>query len=688
MAMLNRLIGASFVLFVGIMLALGWALLRARRAEERLRLANEETLAIQQTTLDASPMGIAYIDTGDLDNRRIITVNRQMATIFGYEPEMMPGLSVRRLYAAPDTYSRFTAMAPARLARGETIREEIVMQRRDGMPFWCALSIKAIDPDNLSRVVWTCEDITDRKAAEAALQQERSRAEAASRAKSEFLANMSHELRTPFTGLFGLLDLLAQSRLDANQRRHLELAHSSAMHMQAIVNDILDFSKIEAGKLIIEQAPFSLRQTIRQIADFHATAAERKGLRFILDVVEPLADQLVGDAMRIRQITDNLLSNAIKFTERGEIRLSVQAHLGKGNEATLRITVEDTGIGIPTAMQMRIFDKFQQGDSSTTRVYGGTGLGLAICKQLSTMMGGQISLSSAEGRGSRFSLTLRLPEHRSDGRAAAPAADVPTRLDGIVVLLAEDNPVNRGVMAETLELCGATVLTAENGEEAIRIASEQQPHIVLMDCQMPGTDGLEATRRIREIEAASIPLRRTPIIALTAFATTNYRELCLAEGMMDRFMSKPLNTRELLTTIRELVHRGTAKSPSACGRILLVDDNLPILEATQALLSRLGCEVVGVTDGRTALAQLESAGTSYDLVLMDCQMPVMNGWETTRRWRDRERALGQAPIAIIAVTADDSPEVRDRCREAGMNGTLVKPFYEDQLRTMLDDWLR
>lgn len=691
MRTMNQLIAAAFLLFVAVMLTLAWALRRTRRAEAELLGAKTEAEAIQQTTLDASPIGIAFIDTGDPDNRRISAVNRQMAVIFDYEPETMPGLNVRRLYANQDAYAQLSSAAPMELAQGKVLRDEIVMQRRSGMPFWCSLSAKAIDPADLSRgVVWTCEDISERKSAEAALQQERARAEAASLAKSAFVANMSHELRTPFTGLFGLLDLLRQSPLDDNQKRHVDLARDSASQMQAIVNDILDFSKIEAGKLLIDSIPFRLRPLISNIADGHATTAQRKGLRFSLDLVEPIQETLRGDPVRIRQIIDNLLNNAIKFTERGDIRLTVQSQAGGNNEATLRITVEDTGIGISPQMQAIIFEKFTQADSSTTRLYGGTGLGLAISKQLSEMMGGHISLSSSEGRGSRFTLTLHL--------SLADPAEIPFygdfdstiagRLDGLVILLAEDNAINRNMLAETLELMGAVVWTASDGEEAVKLATEHAPDVVLMDCQMPRMDGLEACRRIRAGEA---PGRHLPIIAITAFATSNYRDECLHAGM-DGYLPKPVTPKDLLAAIRNTLPMPVAPSAALLsGRILLVDDNAAIREATRILITRFGCEVETATDGTRALQILDAAAqdsvAEIDLVLMDCQMPTLDGWETTRRWRQQEHDSGLAPLAIIAVTADDRPEIRERCLEAGMDAILIKPFSEAQLRTLLADWL-
>jgi two-component system, sensor histidine kinase and response regulator len=693
MRTLNQLLSATFFLFVGVMAVLAWALLRTRQAEAELIDAKHEIEAVQQTTLDASPIGIAFIDTADPDNRRVLTVNRQMAAIFGYEAEMMRGMAVRRLYSGSETYRRLTDAAPERLARGEVMREEVVMQRRNGMPFWCSLSIKAIDPDNLRRgVVWTCEDISERKAAEVELQQERQRAEEASRAKSDFLANMSHELRTPFTGLFGLLDLLDRSRLDDQQRRHLDMARYSAEHMQSIVNDILDFSKIEAGKLIIEEVPFKLRPLINAIAEPHHAAAERKGLTFVLNVIEPLAGMLRGDPVRIRQIVDNLLSNAIKFTGQGAVRLSVQTENVDDDTAVLRIAVEDTGVGVSLDKQMRIFDKFTQADSSTTRFYGGTGLGLAICKQLATLMNGQISLASTEGRGSSFVLTLHLPVAATAAEPAPSSASPDDeRIDGAVIVLADDNEINRSMLSETLELYGAVVWAAATGEEAIRLVAEHKPDVVLMDCQMPGMDGLETTRRIRAAEASGCHL---PIIAVTAFATSTYRESCLAPGMMDRFLAKPINLPQLLQAIRDLrrrmrpAHSEQPRLAPLSGRVLLVEDNPAILEATRHRIAGFGCTVDSVTDGDQALARLDKASADYDLVLMDCQLPVLDGRETTRRWRAIERERGLLPLAIIAVTADDRAETVASCHDAGMDAILAKPYSEAQLHDLLADWLR
>jgi CheY-like chemotaxis protein len=527
------------------------------------------------------------------------------------------------------------------------------------------------------------------------------KAEAASQAKSEFLANMSHELRTPFAGILGLLDLLQRTELSAAQERYTRLARDSASQMLAIVNDILDFSKIEAGKLSLDPVDFDVRRFFSALADAHATAAMHKGLTFTLDIVEPIPDCLKGDTVRIRQIVDNLLSNAIKFTARGGVALHVACTTRDKNIATLSIAVSDTGIGLPADMHEQIFQKFTQADSSITRMFGGTGLGLAICRQLSALMGGRISVESTAGEGSRFCLEIELP--LADSMASAELTETgsfpPLEIPGTVVLLVDDNATNRSVFAELLSQYGCIVKEAEGGEQAIRLAGEIKPDVILMDCQMPVIDGQEATRRIRAAEA---PGEHVPIIALTAHATSSDCGNSLESGM-DDYLSKPVAPETLIRRIAQwATSRSAATVPAdkkntphpvpagtASGRILLVEDDASIQEATRTLLEYSGCEVVVAGNGQTALDILEATlgSSDFDLVLMDCKMPGMDGWETARRWRQREREHGLTPTAIIAVTGSDLAETRQNCRDAGMNDILLKPYPVSNLITLLADWL-
>jgi len=700
MKKMRMFIVGIILIFILIMAALGWALARTRRVEENLRLAKAEIEAIQQTTLDASASGIAYVDTTNPGNRFIKVANRQMAALFGYPSDAMSGVNVFQLYGQQETYEHYSRMLPPLLAAGKVVREEVLMQRRNGERFWCSLSLKAIDPADITRgVVWTCEDISERKEAEAQLQLAREKAEAASQAKSEFLANMSHELRTPFAGILGLLDLLQRSPLNEAQQRHVKLARDSASQMLSIVNDILDFSKIEAGKLSLDPVDFELRHLFSTIVEAHAAAAECKGLSLTLEFVEPLPDYLTGDPIRIRQIVDNLASNAVKFTLHGGVRVIVGGTQKDAATFGLRVTVSDTGIGIPAEMHDSIFQKFTQADSSTTRMFGGTGLGLAICSQLASLIGGRISVDSRSGAGSRFCLEIDLPIAHA---AADAIGQAPIDVRGAVVLLVDDNATNRSVFAELLAHYGCLVKVAENGEQAIRLAGEIKPDVILMDCQMPGIDGREATKLIRAAETYG---RRMPIIALTAHATSSDRDSSLESGM-DDYLPKPIAADALIRKVAHWASRRRQPAPPdapraaepdaalptaapRAGRILLVEDNPAIQEATRCLIERAGFAVLVANHGRAALEIFDSTADAgdFDLVLMDCRMPVMDGLEATRLWRSRESERGLTPTAIIALTASDSAETRQRCRAAGMNDVLVKPFAEASLLAVLNDWL-
>ena len=710
MQQMRLFIVGIILVFVLIMLALGWALSRARRAEDDLLVAKAEVEAIQQTTLDASPIGIAYTDASDIKHRVIRAANHQMAKIFGYLPEQLLGLETSRLHADRASHERWRENMAPRLSAGEVVREEVMMQRKDGAPFWCSLSLKAIDPDDLSHgVVWTCEDISERKEAEAQLQLASRKAEAASLAKSDFLANMSHELRTPFAGILGLLDLLQRTDLSKTQQRYTQLARDSTSQMLGIVNDILDFSKIEAGKLSLDPVSFDLRRFFSTLAETHATTAVRKELNFVLDLAEPLPATLEGDTVRIRQIVDNLVSNALKFTLEGEVKLHVECTSSNAETAALKITVSDTGIGLAPEMHEHIFEKFSQADTSTTRVFGGTGLGLAICQQLATLMGGRITVDSTLCEGSRFCLEVALPIAPTlDAAAQAGVAMEETTtgttddVSGIVVLLVDDNATNRSVFAELLGHYGCTVETAENGEQAILLAREIKPDVILMDCQMPLMDGREATRRIRAAEA---PGEHVAIVALTAHAISGDRESCLESGM-DDYLPKPVSPETLVRRIaqwavRRKIETGSETMPTESlplpstaepghwGRVLLVEDNPAIQEATRRLLEYSGCEVAVAGHGQAALDILEAAHGTRDfaLVLMDCRMPGMDGWETTRRWRQREGEMNLRPASIVAVTGCDLPETKQNCRDAGMNDILVKPYPASSLTSLLDKWL-
>ena len=639
------------------------------RADEELRII-----------FDAATVGIALVR-----DRRVLRCNARLEQLLGRESGSLVGQPTRLWYGSEADYGEAGLLVAQILRDGGSFKREMQLQRADGSRFWARLTGARLESPTLREaLIAIIEDISQEHAVAQALREAKEAAESANRAKSSFLANMSHEIRTPMNAIIGMAHLLGRDALSERQRLQVQKIGGAAMHLLAVINDILDFSKIEAGKMSIEPVDFELERIVANAFALVADKAEAKGLEMVADIAA-LPPLLHGDGLRLGQVLLNYFSNAVKFTETGSITLRGELLREDGEQLWLRFSVRDTGIGMTPAQQARLFGAFEQGDASTTRLYGGTGLGLAISRRLAELMGGQVGVSSSPGAGSTF--WIELPLQRA-ARALQPARAMPP---GSHVLVVDDMDEARALLADLLGRLGARVETARDGEQALQRLLEAEAHgdafeLLMTDWQMPGLSGSELVKRL-----GGLGLRQRPVCILVSGSSGCPREELELSGFA-AFVAKPVLPATLADAIaRAWNGRGAEAAPQAVAapaapaprrRILVVEDNVLNQEVAAELLRELGHDVVIASDGLDALATAQAQ--RFDLVLMDVQMPRMDGLEATRRLR----ALpAYADTPIVAMTANVYAQDRDQALAAGMSDYIGKPVEPEQLRAVLQRWL-
>jgi two-component system, sensor histidine kinase and response regulator len=629
--------------------------------------------------------------------------------IFGYAPDEIVGADITILM--PEPYHSADARRGATFFR--TLGRETVNQsknltavRKCGTVFPIEISVSEVRDGDELFYTGILRDVTERQRVESELVRAREQAEAANLAKSQFLATMSHEIRTPINGVLGMARLLASSSLNERQGRLIDSVLRSGQALLAIINDVLDFAKIEAGKFELSSVPFDPGEVIAELTDLFSEPCAKKELEFIHFVAEDIPARLIGDPVRLRQILVNLVGNAIKFTERGEILVEVSLLSSEPDAVALQFVVEDTGIGIDRAECSRIFESFHQVDGSMTRTRGGSGLGLAITRQLVELMGGEISVESELGRGSRFTFVARFrPSTRDSDSVARLGQRHLSR--SLRVLLVDANAVSSRVISRYLANWQIDAIVASTIEEAETLYCEasaacQSIDVVILDAKGLGPHAIEFARKARgepRIRSADVIL----LVGLDSYIAGG------SLGTLDTatVLPKPVRPSELFNTLVSIAsgkarHQPIAQAarskaptvlPTFAVRVLIAEDNAVNQEVATGMLEAMGCRTVSAPNGRAAIRLV--AQQAFDVILMDCEMPIIDGIEATRRIREIE---AMAPVAadrnskqqrtpIIALTAHALNEVRDKCISAGMDDFLVKPFDDQQLAETLRRWV-
>ncbi len=673
--------------FQGKDTVLGWFFDISERLkmQESLRLALEE----QQTIFDTATSGIVF-----LKDCIILRCNRRMLEMLGYSAEEQIGKNTRMWYTDDIAYETISREYYAQITYKQVVTKEIEMVRKMGSKFWARISSNPIDwshPELGS--VSIIEDITQEREATQALLKAKQLAEEAAQMKADFLATMSHEIRTPINAVIGLSHLMLKTELTAHQQDCITKIQTSGQHLLGIVNDVLDFSKIEAGRMNLEHIDFDLDKILDDLAGLIQEKASEKGLEIIFDVAPEIPKMLVGDPLRLGQVLINLCSNAIKFTEKGEVEISAHKLDETDDRVKLRFAVKDTGIGITQEQIEKLFNSFQQGDSSITRKHGGTGLGLVISKRMVGLMGGEIGVNSEPDKGSEFWFVV----HLEKSSIQRPNMKIHSNLRDRSVLVVNDNVHARMALAEQLSSMGFVTDAAEDGIAAIDMvkkASISKPYdAIFMDWQLPVMNGFETIRKIKALGITPVP----KFILVTEYSHEEAFRSAQSTGI-EEVLIKPLTPSTVFDSLSRVFgiekreNRSSTNRTSALlmqemkdiigSRILLAEDNEINQQIVVELLTDAGFMVDIVKNGRKAIEQLYQQ--HYNLVLMDIQMPVMDGMTATSMIR---KIPGFAQLPIIAMTANAIPQDRERCLAIGMNDYLVKPIEPENLFATLRRWI-
>jgi PAS domain S-box-containing protein len=643
-----------------------------KKANQYLDSANRE----QRRLLSTAATAILTFDSAGI----VTGVNEEFCLITGYATDDIIGKTStvlgEEMSAGP--FSLFRLGSKDRL-----VRHQCSIRTKDGRVL-TVLENVSVERDDEGRIIGGIEsfiDVTE-------LIEARKLAEQACVAKSEFLANMSHEIRTPMNGIIGMTELALNTKITEEQRDYLESVMISANSLLGLINDILDFSKIEAGKLELTPMQFSLRDCIADTMTTMAIGADNKGLELVYSVPTNIPDAVIGDPGRLRQILVNLIGNAIKFTAEGEVAVSAKLEVETDEEICIHFSIADTGIGIPFEKQEKIFNAFEQADGSTSRVYGGTGLGLSITARLVEMMGGRIWVQSGTDKGSVFHFMVRLLPSTEPASKRIPLDA--SSLKGVNVLVVDDNATNRRILEESLRAWGMNVTSVDGGKSALEEMKRSEiagsPFaIVLVDYMMPEMDGFELAKKIK----ADPSIANTTMTMLTSAGQRGDAARCLELGI-SAYLLKPINQKQLLETMcgslqktavtktrPSLLTRHSIRESKRSLNILLAEDNLINQKLAVSLIQRMGHKVSVAQNGKQALEAIERE--KFDIILMDVQMPEMDGLEATQAIRTKERLIGQQRIPIIAMTAYAMAGDRDRCLDAGMDGYVSKPINTQEL---------